>query len=91
MTDVRSETMREKELHLVGNTSTGMRGENRDAMGQGETPGLLRRREEATRGSGAAGTARRGKSAMGIALTPAGWFWISYAVGLVLIVLEVAK
>jgi len=28
---------------------------------------------------------------MGHALTVAGWFWIGYAVGLVLIVLEVGK
>jgi hypothetical protein len=83
--------MREKELHVVGNPSAGMRSANRDAMGQGEAAVVLRRREEAPRGSGAARPPRRVKSAVGHALTFAGWFWLGYAVGLVLIVLEVAK
>lgn len=83
--------MREKELHVVGNPSAGMRSANRDAMGHGTPPGLLRGREEAARGAGDEGTARRGKSAMGYALTFAGWFWIGYVVGIVLIVLELAK
>lgn len=81
--------MREKELHVVGDVSTGMRGKGGDAMGTGEAAGLLRRCEETPGRDGAASTGRRGKTAMGIALTVAGWFWIGYFVGLVLIVLEV--
>ncbi len=89
MTDVRSEAMREKELHVVGDVSTGMRGKGGDAMGTGESEWLLRRCEETPWREGAAGAGRRRKTAMGIALTVAGWFWIGYFVGLVLIVLEV--
>ena len=83
--------MREKELHLVGNPSTGMRSANRDAMGHGEAEGVLRRREGTTRGSSAAGVACRGKSAMGYALVLVGLFWIARAVALVLSVWEVSK
>lgn len=83
--------MREKWLHVVGDVSTGMRGKGGDAMGTGEETGLLRRCEENPGGEGAAGAGRRGKTSMGHALTFAGWFWLCYAAGIVLIVLEVWK
>jgi hypothetical protein len=83
--------MRENEMYVVRKISTGMRGENRDAVAQGASSGLLRRGEEAQRGSGSTRPPGRDKSAMGHALTCAGWFWVGYASLLVLIVLEMWK
>jgi len=83
--------MREKELHVVGNPSARMRGEMVDSETIGREKIVLRPGAEEPRTEGARRAARRGKSTMGHALTAAGWFWLGYAVGLVLIVLEVAK
>ena len=91
MTDVRTKTMREKELHMVGNPSARVRGEVVDSETIGRTESVLRPGDEAPRTGSARRAARRGKSAMGHALTFAGWFWLGFAVGLVLRVWEVWK
>lgn len=83
--------MREKELHVVGNQSAGMRGEMVDTETIGRAESVLRPGDEEPRTEGARRSARRGKSAMGNALTFAGWFWICYAISIVLIVLELWK
>lgn len=83
--------MREKELHMVGNPSARVRGEVVDTETIGRAESVLRPGAEEPRTDGSRRAARRGKSAMGHALTFAGWFWIGYAVGLVLMAWEVWK
>lgn len=77
--DVRTITVPIADLHVGRIPSARMRGPNGDAVGEGETDGVLRRCEEAQRGPRAAGAARRGKSAVGgFSITGAGVFWIVY-------------
>lgn len=58
--------MRESGLHLERAIPRAMRGTGRDALGKGQTAGVLPEGSENARGSDGTGIGKRGKAAMGI-------------------------